>query len=77
MTKKFKVGEGNNSATIAVSGQTYVTISDEKGNLVFSEKSNTGEVNPLLAPGEYVIETDGRVGSIKPKSIKTDGRDLD
>lgn len=77
MTKKFKVGKGTNSAAIVISRQTYVTIYDVKGIMVFSDKSNTGEVTPLLVPGEYVIETDGKVGSIKSKSLKTAGQDLD
>ena len=76
MTTTFKVGKGTNAA-IEISRQTYVTIYDVKGNVVFSDKSNTGQVNPLLVPGEYVIETDGTVGSIKSKSSKTGGQDLD
>ena len=61
MNKTFKVGKGAD-ATIEISRQTYLTILDGKGNVVFSDKSNTREVHPLLVPGEYVIETDGRVG---------------
>lgn len=77
MTKKFKVGTDNNSAAIVVSRQTYLAIYDVKGNMVFSDKSNTGEVTPLLVPGEYVIETDGKVGAIRSKTLKTDVQDYD
>lgn len=77
MTTTFKVGKGR-SAAIAISRQTYVTICDVKGNMVFHDRSKTGEVNPLLVPGKYVIETDGKVGSIKSrKSLETGGQDLD
>ncbi len=65
MIKKIKVSKPSNSAVIRVERQTSITIHDVKGNLVFSDKSNTGEVNPLLAPGEYVVETDGSLKSIK------------
>ena len=65
MIKKFKVGKRSDSAVIEVSDQTYVVIYDAKRTVVFSDKSNTGEVNPLLVPGDYAVETDGTVGSIK------------
>ncbi len=75
MIKEIKVNKPSNSAVIQVYRQTYVTIRDAKGNLVFSDKSNTGEVSPLLAPGEYVVETDGRLKSIKLS--KKGGQDLE
>ncbi len=75
MIKKFKVSKRYDSAAIQVSHQTYVTVCDAKGTVVFSDKSNTGEVNPLLVPGEYVVETDGRVGSIELS--RKGGQDLD
>ncbi len=75
MIKKIKVSKPSNSAVIRVDRQTSITIHDAKGNLVFSDKSNTGEVNPLLAPGEYVVETDGNLKSIKLS--KKGGQDLE
>lgn len=75
MIKKIKVSKPSNSAVIRVDRQTFITIHDAKGNLVFSDKSNTGEVNPLLAPGEYVVETDGSLKSIKLS--KKGGQDLE
>lgn len=65
MKKTIKVGKSVNSAIINVRRQTHVTIHDAKGNLVFSDKSITGKVNPLLAPGYYLVETDGIFKSIK------------
>ncbi len=75
MIKKIKLSKPSSSAVIQVDRQTYITIHDAKGNLVFSDKSNTGAVNPLLAPGEYVVETDGKVRSIKLS--KKGGQDLE
>ncbi len=75
MIEKIKVSKPSNSAVIQVDGQTYITIHDAKGTLVFSDKSNTGAVNPLLEPGEYVIETDGKLKSIKIS--KKGGQDLE
>ena len=75
MIKKFKVSKPSNSAVIQVDRQTSIIIHDAKGNLVFSDKSKTDEVNPLLAPGEYVVETDGTLKSIKLS--KKGGQDLE
>ncbi len=73
--KKFKVGKRYNSAVIQLSRQTYVRIYDAKGNVIFSDESVTREVNPLLSPGEYVVESDGTVKSIK--ASKKGGLHLD
>jgi hypothetical protein len=62
--KDFTVGKRSNSAAIEVSGQTHVRIYDADGRLIFSDRSDTSEVTPLLAPGKYVVETDGRLKSI-------------
>ena len=75
MIEELKVGKRSDSAIIKVSRQTHVTIYDAKGNLVFSDRSDTGEVTPLLGPGEYVVETDGRLESIRPST--KGGQDLD
>lgn len=45
-----------------------MTIYDRNGVSVFSDKSNTNEVSALVDPGDYVIETDGRIKSVR--SIK-------
>lgn len=73
--KKFTVSKRCNSAVIQVSRQTYVRIIDAKGNVVFSDKSATGELNPLLSPGEYVVDSDGTVKSITASRKR--GQDLD
>lgn len=66
--KDFTVGKGSNSAAIEVSRQTHVNVYDANGNLVFSDRSDTSEVHPLLAPGKYVVETDGRLKSVRSSS---------
>jgi propanediol utilization protein len=63
--KDFTVSKNSNGAAIEVSSQTHVRIYDADGNLVFSDRSDTYEVHPLLAPGKYVVETDGRLKSIR------------
>lgn len=65
MRKDFTVSKNSNGAAIEVSRQTHVRIYDADGNLVFSDRSDTDEVHPLLAPGKYVVETDGRLKSIR------------
>lgn len=63
--RKFTVGKRYNSAVIQVSRQTYVKVYDAEGIVLFSDESVTREVKPLLSPGEYVVETDGTVKSIR------------
>ena len=62
--KKFNVKKGDNSAILKVSGQTYVRIYDEKGMLVLYDKSETTEISAILDPGEYVVETNGKLRSV-------------
>lgn len=62
--KKFRVKRRNNSATVKVKNQSYVTINDKKGIPVLYDKSDTREVKAILEPGDYVLETDGNVESI-------------
>lgn len=68
MRKKFTIAKTYNCAVIQVSRQTRMTIYDRNGVSVFSDKSNTNEVSALVDPGDYVIETDGRIKSVR--SIK-------
>ena len=63
--KEFTVRQGSNGAAIEVSNQTRVNVYDADGNLVFSDSSNTNEVYPSLAPGRYIVETDGRLKSVR------------
>jgi hypothetical protein len=62
--KKFNVKKGDNCAILKISGQTYVRIYDEKGMLVLYDKSETTEISSILDPGEYVVETNGRLRSV-------------
>ena len=75
MIKKFRVTKGSNRAVVLLSGQTFVTICEASGNIIFSDCSRTKEVIALLAPGDYVLESDGRVKSIK--FSKKGGQDLE
>lgn len=75
MIKKFRVTKGSNRAVVLLSGQTFVTICEASGNIIFSDRSHTNEVSALLAPGDYVLESDGRVKSIK--FSKKGGQDLE
>jgi hypothetical protein len=68
--RKFRVKRRNNSATIKVKNQTYVTINDKKGIPVLYDKSDTREVKAILEPGDYIVETDGNVESITSISIE-------
>ena len=63
--KDFTVGKRSNSAVIEVSRHTHVHVYDMDGRLVFSDLSRTDHITPLLQPGKYVVETDGRVKSIR------------
>ncbi len=64
MKKEFSVKQGDNCATIKISGQTYAKIYDKKGMLVLSDSSQTDNITALIEPGEYTIETDGKVVSV-------------
>jgi hypothetical protein len=64
MKKQFSVKQGDNCATIKISGQTYAKIYDKKGMLVISDSSQTDNITALIEPGDYIIESDGKVVSI-------------
>jgi hypothetical protein len=64
MKKQFSVKQGNNCATIKISGQTYAKIYDKKGTLVLSDSSQTENITALIEPGDYIIESDGKVVSV-------------
>ena len=64
MPRTFTVARGYSGATIGVTRQTQLVISDDAGNEVLVDRSNTREVVAHLPPGRYTIHTDGRVGNI-------------
>ena len=65
MNREFNVKEGHNYAVIKVSGQKYVTIYDkDRTTPLLSDKSQTDEVKAVLKPGNYVIESDGKIESV-------------
>jgi hypothetical protein len=64
MKKEFSIKQGDNCATIKISGQTYAKIYDKKGMLVLSDSSQTDNISALIEPGDYTIESDGKVASV-------------
>jgi hypothetical protein len=64
MKKGFSVKQGDNCVTIKISGQTYAKIYDKKGMPVLLDSSQTDMITAIIEPGDYTIETDGKVASV-------------
>jgi hypothetical protein len=66
LNKKFSIKNRENEAIITVSGeQSFTNIYDKNNTLIFSDKSSTREINAILDKGDYTIESDGKIKSIK------------
>lgn len=70
MKKTLSVKQGDNCATIKISGQTYAKIYDKKGMLVLLDSSQTENITALIEPGEYTIESDGKVVSAVSSKVQ-------
>lgn len=64
MKQELNVTKDNDVVTIPVTGHKYVFIIDKQGNQVFRSDSPGEQVNAILPPGSYTIDTDGKLGNV-------------
>ena len=70
MKKQLNVPKGNDVVGIWVTGHTYVRLLDPKGNETFRSDSPGEHVTATVEPGDFTIETDGRVGKVEMASLE-------
>ncbi len=63
-TKDASVKEGHNLLSIYVSENSYVEVRKKSGQWMATEKTAAGIIRVNLPPGEYVVETDGKIESM-------------
>lgn len=74
MEKSAKINANENCLLITLSGdQTYVKIFSSHGELLrHSTSSKTTKIEHTGEPGDYKIETDGKIKKIESTSKKID-----
>ncbi len=72
MEKIGKVKEGQNCLIVSLSGdQSYVMIFNENNELIrHSQTKGATEIQHVVNPGEYRVETDGKIKRLSYKLIK-------
>jgi hypothetical protein len=60
--KELTVPKGKDVVSLAVSGHKYVRIIDAAGNEAFRSDAPGEAVSAILPPGNYTIDTDGKIG---------------
>lgn len=68
--REVKVKEEENRIRISVKGHSYVEVRKDTGEWVATERTNSEQVFIGLYPGNYVVETDGKIKSIKPEHFE-------
>jgi hypothetical protein len=69
MKKQLSVPKGNDVVGIWVTGHTYVRLLDSKGEETFRFNSPGEHVTAAVEPGDFTIETDGKVGKVEMASL--------
>jgi hypothetical protein len=65
MNKQISVPKGNDIIAIWAAGHTYIRILDAKGNQTFRFDSPGEHVTAVAQPGDYTIDTDGKVSKVE------------
>ena len=68
MKKQLSVPKGNDVVGLWATGHTYIRLLDAKGDAVFRFDSPGEHVTAAVQPGDYTIETDGKLGKVELSS---------
>jgi hypothetical protein len=80
MKKQLNVPKGSDLVSLWVTGHTYVRLLDSKGEETFRFDSPGEHVTAATPPGDYTIETDGKLGKVEVASLNPrlrSGREAD
>ena len=78
MEKMGKVKEEHNCLIVSLSGdQSFVKIFNANGELIrYSQTKGVAEIQQIVVPGEYKVETDGTVKGLSSVNIELEkGKD--
>ena len=64
MSKQITIPKGKDYVSIAASGHKYVRILDAGGNEVFRSNPPAESVTAVLGPGDYTVDSDGKIGRV-------------
>jgi hypothetical protein len=68
--QEIHVKEGENRIRVSVSEHSFVEVRKDTGEWMATQKTNAGEVFIGLPPGTYIVESDGKIGSIEAEHFE-------
>ena len=74
MKKQINVPKGSDIVGLSVTGHTYVRLLNSKGEETFRFDSPGEHVTANVQPGDYTVETDGKIGKVEPAALKSQSR---
>jgi len=69
MKKHIKIPKGKDVVGLSVNGHSYVRLIDSSGNETFRFESPGKHITAVVCPGNYTVETDGKLGRIDLASM--------
>jgi hypothetical protein len=70
MKKQLNVPKGNDVVGLNVTGHTYVRLVNSRGEETFRFDSPGEHVTATVQPGDYTIETDGKIGKVELAALE-------
>jgi hypothetical protein len=70
MKKQLTVPKGNDVVGLTATGHTYIQLLDSKGEAVFRSDSASADVTATVQPGDYTVDTDGKLGKVALSSLE-------
>jgi hypothetical protein len=69
MKQQLDVPKGSDVIGLSVTGHTYVRLLDAKGEETFRFESPGEHVTAVVQPGNYTVDTDGKLGKVEFSSL--------
>jgi hypothetical protein len=71
MKQQLNVPKGNDIVSVWAKGHTYVRLIDSKGEETFRFQSPGEQITAAVKPGEYTIDTDGKLSKVELASLNS------
>ena len=69
MKKQLDVPKGNDVIGMSVTGHTYIRLLDAKGEETFRFDFPGEHVTAVVQPGNYTVDTDGKLGTVEFQTL--------